>query len=179
MPERAGIASSGQLVTALGRVRVRLRPIGSDEPRPSSPSPYDDWGQIAPRAADLDIDRWVIEIFSDEVGSDGPGVTSVGDMTALPVWFGPTTGSMAMNIGIGIVEGFRGRGIGSIAQGMLADLLHDRGIVRVQASTDVTNEPEQRALAKAGFAFEGIAIGAQVRADGRHDLQVWSHVRVL
>jgi RimJ/RimL family protein N-acetyltransferase len=59
---------------------------------------------------------------------------------------------------------------------MLADVLHERGIVRVEASTDVTNVAEQRALAKAGFICEGTLRGAQMRADGRHDLQLWAHL---
>lgn len=82
-----------------------------------------------------------------------------------------------MNIGISITGDWRGRGLGSRAQAQLADLLHDEGIVRVEASTDVANVAEQRALDRAGFTLEGVAVGAQVRADGRHDLQVWSHVR--
>ena len=63
------------------------------------------------------------------------------------------------------------------AQQLLGEELHDRGIVRVEASTDVANVPEQHALERAGFVLEGVLIGAQVRRDGRHDLQVWSHVR--
>ena len=34
-----------------------------------------------------------------------------------------------------------------------------------------------RALERAGFVLEGVLHGAQVRRDGRHDLQMWSHVR--
>ena len=32
-------------------------------------------------------------------------------------------------------------------------------------------------LERAGFRLEGVLRGAQVRRDGRHDLQVWSHLR--
>lgn len=46
----------------------------------------------------------------------------------------------------------------------------------MEASTDITNIAEQRALAKAGFEFEGILRQAQLRASGRHDLQVWSYI---
>ena len=45
---------------------------------------------------------------------------------------------------------------------MLAEMLHERGIHRVEAMTDVENAPEQKALARAGFRLEGIARGAQV-----------------
>jgi RimJ/RimL family protein N-acetyltransferase len=44
----------------------------------------------------------------------------------------------------------------------LADLLHKRGVYRVEALTDVSNVAEQRTLAKAGFQFEGVLRGAQV-----------------
>lgn len=44
-------------------------------------------------------------------------------------------------------------------------MLHERGVHRVEAMTDVANVPEQRALARAGFKLEGIARGAQVWVD--------------
>ncbi len=150
---------------------VRLQSVADDADRPDSPSPYSDWGDIDARALHADIERWLI-LVTDSSGTE----RAVGDMTAMPIWFGPTRGSMAMSIGIALVPNFRGLGIGTRAQRMLADLLHGRGVVRVQASTDVANIAEQRALAKAGFQFEGIMRGAQVRRDGRHDLQVWSHL---
>jgi len=150
--------------------RVRLMTCAPDSAPPKSPSEYSNWGDIDPRSANPEMERWLIVI--DEAG--GPVV--VGDMTTMPIWFGPTTGSLAISIGIDVVPEYRGQGIGTQAQRLLARLLHDRGITRVQASTDVTNIPEQRALAKAGFTFEGVMRGAQVRASGRHDLQVWSHL---
>jgi RimJ/RimL family protein N-acetyltransferase len=67
-------------------------------------------------------------------------------------------------------------GIGAVAQRLLAEELHLRGVVRVEASTDVENTPEQRSLARAGFEHEGTLRRAQARKDGRHDLQVWSHL---
>jgi len=162
---------------------VRLVDCAKDTTPPDSPSEYSDWGAIDTRSAHPDMERWLIVV--DDVadvaddghdGHDGGQVT-VGDLTAMPTWFGPTTGSLAVSIGIALVPQYRGRGIGTTAQRLLAELLHNRGIVRVQASTDVTNIAEQRALAKAGFTFEGVMRGAQVRASGRHDLQVWSHLR--
>ena len=52
--------------------------------------------------------------------------------------------------------------------------LHAGGVHRVQASTDVANIAEQRSLERAGFVREGVARGSQVRADGRHDLVLYS-----
>jgi RimJ/RimL family protein N-acetyltransferase/catechol 2,3-dioxygenase-like lactoylglutathione lyase family enzyme len=154
-----------------GGGEVRIRDIDGDHPRPDAPSEYGDWGQMAQEMADLPIERWLIEVV-DDLGV----TTAVGDLSAHAVWYGPTPGSRAVNIGIGLAVEHRGRGIGSIAQRLLAEELHRRGVVRVEASTDVTNTAEQRALARAGFVLEGVQRGAQVRADGRHDLQVWSHV---
>ena len=150
---------------------LRLVACAPDTTTPDSPSEYSDWGETDPQSANPQMERWLITL-----DQDGQEVT-VGDLTAMPTWFGPTTGSLAISIGIAVIPEFRGMGIGTTAQRLLTELLHDRGIVRVQASTDVTNTAEQRALAKAGFTFEGVMRGAQVRASGRHDLQVWSHLR--
>lgn len=152
---------------------VRIVGVDEDHPRPPSSSEYEDWGEMAPEARDMQHERWLIEL----VDEDGRA-TPVGDMSAHAVWHGPTAGSRAMNIGISLVEEYRGRGIGAEAQRLLAEELHARGTVRVEASTDVENLAEQRALAKAGFRMEGVLTGAQVRRDGRHDLQLWAHVEV-
>lgn len=151
---------------------VRIIAIDDTVPRPraATVSPYEDWGEFDPRARDLELERWLIVV-------DVNGVeTAVGDLSAHPVYYGPTPGSRALNIGISLLEEHRGRGIGAEAQRLLAAELHARGVVRVEAQTDVTNVPEQRALAKAGFLCEGVLRQAQGRADGLHDLQVWSHL---
>jgi aminoglycoside 6'-N-acetyltransferase len=49
--------------------------------------------------------------------------------------------------------------------------------MRVEASTDVTNLPEQHALEKAGFTREGILRKAQWRGGSWHDLMVYSKLR--
>lgn len=107
---------------------------------------------------------------------EGGEVRAVGDMSAHAVWYGPTITSKAMNIGIGLAQEFRGKGIGSLAQRLLAEELHRMGFARVEARTDVENIPEQKSLKKAGFVLEGVARRAQGRSDGIHDLQVWSHI---
>lgn len=50
-------------------------------------------------------------------------------------------------------------------------------IARVEASTDITNIPEQRSLEKAGFTREGVLRKAQWRAGEWHDLIVYSKLR--
>ena len=145
---------------------IVLRPWRAADVLPDTSSEFEDWGERDPAAEPTALERWVIEVDGEIVGT----------MSAHPVWYGPTRGSMAMNIGIALAPEHRGRGIGRVAQAEIARLLHARGVHRVEASTDIANIAEQRALAAAGFAFEGVARGAQVRADGRHDLQVWSHL---
>jgi len=157
-------------IAEVGTVTIRAVPF--DHPLPDSPNPWSDWGEKDPEAMTLTIERWLVEL-TDEAGT----TTAVGDLSAHSVWYGASPGSRAINIGISVVEEFRGRGIGSVAQRLLAEELHRRGVVRVEASTDVENIAEQRSLERAGFAYEGTLRLAQGRADGLHDLQVWAHVR--
>lgn len=152
---------------------VSIRAVGLDHPQPPAASTWDDWGDMDPAAKDMDLQRWIIEV-TDASGQR----VAVGSLSAHSVWYGPTPGSRALNIGIGLAEEHRGRGIGAIAQRLLAEDLHEAGTVRVEASTDVENVAEQRALAKAGYELEGTLRQAQARRDGLHDLQVWAHVRV-
>lgn len=91
---------------------------------------------------------------------------------------GPNAGSRAWNIGINLVPGARGHGFGVEAQRLLAEHLFDTTSVdRVEASTDVDNLAEQRALEKAGFTREGVLRGAQHRAGARHDIYLYSLLR--
>ncbi|MBC7462890.1 MAG: GNAT family N-acetyltransferase [Actinobacteria bacterium] len=161
--------SAADFCPGIGRIFIRV--IDEDEPRPSSTSVYEEWGEMAPEARDMLMLRWMVEAISD----DGK-TTQVGDMSAHAVWYGPTLPSKAMNIGISLVNECRGKGIGSIAQRLLAAELHRLGFIRVEAQTDVKNIAEQKALNRAGFILEGVARKAQGRADGIHDLQVWSHI---
>jgi RimJ/RimL family protein N-acetyltransferase len=86
--------------------------------------------------------------------------------------------SLAVNVGIQVAPDQRGHGYGSEAQRLLADyLLFTFPIGRVEASTDVENIPEQRALEKAGFTREGAAPARRPRGDRLHDMVVYSRVR--
>ena len=48
---------------------------------------------------------------------------------------------------------------------------------RLEASTDVDNAAEQRALDKAGFTREGVLRSAQFRDGTFHDLVLYSRLR--
>lgn len=151
---------------------VRIVPADDPEslPRPRVLTEFEDWGEFDPRAPHGDIEHWLIVLGRENAA------TVVGSLSAQPVYYGPTAGSRAANIGISVLEEHRNRGIGAEAQRLLAEELHARGVVRVEASTDVRNVPEQRALARAGFVREGVLRRAQARRDGVHDLEVWSHL---
>ncbi len=150
---------------------VSIRSIAEAPEREGPESVYEDWGPMAPEAQGMQMVRWLIEL------TDATGVVAaVGDLSAHAVWYGPTPTSKAMNIGISIDYRHRGKGIGSVAQRLVAQELHRQGFARVEAGTDIENIPEQKSLLKAGFFCEGVARQAQGRADGIHDLQVWSHI---
>ena len=107
-----------------------------------------------------------------------PDGTVVGEVSWHGVDYGPPPASRAANIGIALRPEHRGKGYGSAAQRLLADYLFAHTLVhRVEASTDVTNAAEQRALEKAGFTREGVLRGAQWRAGAWHDLVSYSRLR--
>ena len=82
------------------------------------------------------------------------------------------------NIGIDIDPAHRRRGYGAEAQSLLARYLFDTyTIERVEASTDIENIPEQRALERAGFTREGILRRAQWRAGAWRDVCIYSKLR--
>jgi RimJ/RimL family protein N-acetyltransferase len=110
------------------------------------------------------------------VGASLASSVCVGDVS----WHRATTGptSSSWNIGIALASSARGRGYGSAAQRLLGEYLfaHTQ-LNRVEASTEVDNVAERRALDKAGFTFEGVLRGACFR-DGRwRDMASYSMIR--
>lgn len=92
--------------------------------------------------------------------------------------YGPGTESDAWNIGIELHPSARGQGLGAEAQRLLAEFLFDTyDLNRVEASTDVENVAEQKALEKAGYVREGIQRGAQWRGGAYHDLVTYARLR--
>lgn len=126
------------------------------------------------------------ELDPDRGGAEEIGRLAVtrdgGELIGSVSWrlnrYGPNRGSRAWNIGIELVPEARGHGFGSRAQRALAlHLFATSDIDRVEASTDIENLAEQRALEKAGFTREGVLRSAQYRPGGRHDLVVFSMLR--
>jgi RimJ/RimL family protein N-acetyltransferase len=82
------------------------------------------------------------------------------------------------NIGISLLPEWRGRGIGWRAQAMLCEYLFEHTpVARIEASTQVDNVAEQRALVKAGFSYEGRMRSAEFRAGAYRDVLVYGRLR--
>ncbi|NJP96220.1 GNAT family N-acetyltransferase [Nonomuraea sp. FMUSA5-5] len=86
--------------------------------------------------------------------------------------------SHSWSMGLIVAPEHRGKGHGTHAQKLLARYLFDHSTVnRIEASTEITNVAEQRALEKAGFTREGVLRGAGFRAGQWHDGVLYSMVR--
>lgn len=139
---------------------------------------------FAEAGGDFDVDRDDRpRVAPAAVGSlltvlDTASGTVLGGVTWHAVDYGGTLGCSAWNIGIGLLPSARGRGVGTIAQRLLAEhLFATTPLDRVEASTDVANVAEQKALARAGFRREGVIRGAQLRGGQRHDLVQYGLLR--
>ena len=102
------------------------------------------------------------------------------DRVGMVSWRRVQTGPVAWNwaIGIGLAPEFRGRGYGSAAQRLLVRYLFAHTQVnRIEATTEITNLAEQRALEKAGFTREGVLRGATFRQGRWHDQVIYSVLR--
>lgn len=104
------------------------------------------------------------------------GTDRVGSVSWRKVRTGPTAFNWA--IGIGLAPEFRGRGCGSAAQRLVVRYLfaHTQAN-RIEATTEITNVAEQRALEKAGFTREGILRGITFRQGRWHDQVIYSVLR--
>ncbi|MFM7120606.1 MAG: GNAT family N-acetyltransferase, partial [Gammaproteobacteria bacterium] len=156
------------LIADLGGRRVELRDLMPDDVCPDESSEWDAWDAEWLPAHEQPQQYRAVVVFDQQI---------VGTLSWHAVPYGPTARSRAWSLGIGLAQPFRGRGIGTVAQRLLSDHLLQMAH-RVEASTDIMNVAEQRALEKAGFTREGVLRGAQFRADGRHhDLVMFSRIR--
>ncbi|GAC1608222.1 MAG: hypothetical protein NVS3B26_04240 [Mycobacteriales bacterium] len=168
--------------TPPGHVVTRLRPARADEAglirgwRDDPQTEYEDWGAAPTGVAaseSIPMPPGMGELLVTD-GDDAP----VGTLGWHQVLHGPNVGSIALDIGISLRPEHRRRGHGARAQRMAAEYLFRAFPVhRVQASTDVANVAEQKALERAGFVREGLVRGAQWRAGSWHDLVSYSRLR--
>ena len=166
----------GDRVKATGRTPAGLlvQLVDYDDARTvDDASEYDAWPDEPKDAPPMLLGRLLVEL------TDADGVTGVAGVVSWHrVAYGPNRGSHAWNIGIGLAAASRGHGVGAVAQRLLAEwLLATTSTHRIEASTDVSNVPEQKALERAGFTREGMLRSAQERVDGRHDLYSYSLLR--
>jgi RimJ/RimL family protein N-acetyltransferase len=155
------------------RVTLRAMTDADLELLTGGESEYDDWGPRQQRqtlpGASLDENGGYIIDADGEVAGDVSWHWTAG---------GPGVGSRYPNIGIWLRPDYRGRGIGTAAQAQLAENFFTYTVVnRVEASTDVTNLAEQRALERAGFQRDGVVRGSQWRLGAYHDMCLYSILR--
>jgi RimJ/RimL family protein N-acetyltransferase len=167
---------------------VTLRPVRQDDVAlldrwrndPDHESEYGDFLALHRRQTRV-MERWLLNgLLGEDEGmlliclNDEP----VGALQWHQVMYGPNQGSRSLNIGIAIAPSARGRGIGARAQRLITEYLFEQTLAhRIEASTDVKNVAEQRALERAGFTREGILRGAQYRLGDWHDMVVYSRLR--
>lgn len=137
------------------------------------------WGYRAGglTAARIDAPDSIGETQGRLVVVDDDG-TAVGDVSWVRMTNGPPPQGYCYNIGIWIAPDHRGRGHGVEAQRQLAAYLFENYYLeRVEASTDVDNVGEQRALEKAGFTREGVLRHAWFRGGAWRDVVMYSKLR--
>lgn len=171
------------LLASDGALQTRLRAATeADEAllagwRAEPSSPYEDWSGPPP-AGVTSTGRLPPPVGGGELVVADRSDAAIGTVSWHPVLYGPNLGSQALDIGISLCPEARGQGHGSRAQRMLARYLFTTTPVqRVQASTDVDNVAEQRALEQAGFRREGVLRAAQWRAGAWHDLVLYACLR--
>jgi RimJ/RimL family protein N-acetyltransferase len=106
------------------------------------------------------------------------GDAVVGDVSWVRLGNGPPPQGYCYNIGVWIAAQHRGRGHGAEAQRQLAAYLFEHFYLeRVEASTEIDNVGEQRALDKAGFTREGVLRHAWFRGGAWRDIVLYSKLR--
>jgi RimJ/RimL family protein N-acetyltransferase len=165
-------------------IGVRLRPVREadlaalEEAHSRDADPWN-WFRHTPAGA---MQRRFAEgILSEESGTlavETPDGALAGGVSWFTVQHGPTTACRALNIGISLLPGQRGRGYGAAAQRALAEYLFATTLTeRIEAETDVENVAEQRALERAGFTREGVLRHAQFHLGQWRDTVIYSVLR--
>jgi RimJ/RimL family protein N-acetyltransferase len=183
------VTVAGPVRTAGGaaRPRIRLRPAQPDDIRVLDlwssqrriyQGEFNDLGQPVKTGAEYVAEPAVTGTGGFLMIELAEEREAIGTVSWHLVSYGPNAESQAVNFGIALVPEARGRGLGADAQRLLVEYLFATTPVhRVEASTDIENVPEQRALEKAGLRREGVLRGAQYR-DGRwRDLVVYARLR--
>lgn len=75
----------------------------------------------------------------------------------------------AWDMGIEISPELQGKGLGTLALGLVAEYVFNNGAHRVEGSTDESNLAMRRAFEKAGWKFEGVLKALFIEDDVAHD----------
>lgn len=166
---------------------VRLRPITLDDcavveaiTEIAENEPYSFYGFTRPNRLRKSVESGdAYQSWGDQKGRlaiEAEG-EYVGDLSWHPVHYGPIP-APAINFGISLIPSARGKGYGSEAQRLLvAYLFQNTTVNRLEASTDVENLAEQRALEKAGLQREGITRGCHFRNGEYRDMVIYAILR--
>lgn len=123
--------------------------------------------------------RWEEDGLLNEDGG-ALAVHGQGDVVGFVSWRKVHLGraSFCWNMGIGLLPDARGKGYGTVAQRQLVRylFLHTQ-VNRIEASTEIGNLAEQRALEKAGFTREGVLRGCAFQGGRWHDAVLYSILR--
>ena len=164
---------------------VRLRPIGAKdldslERLFEDPEEAGEFGFFGHRNPGALRRQWAEQGFISPQGGrlavvDGDD-RLVGEVQWREVFQGPA--SPCWGIGIGLLNAEQRKGYGTRAQRLLAEYLfaHTR-VNRIEASTEIINTAEQRALERAGFTREGVIRGGCFRAGAWRDMVLYSILR--
>jgi RimJ/RimL family protein N-acetyltransferase len=179
---RQGAALAVRLVSVASQ--VTLRPVTEDDLAwlaslrngPAATGPHEWHGWTDPGWIRR---RWAESGFLGDGGGTLivlHGADRAGEISWRKVQTGPNAFSWA--IGIGLAQEFRGRGYGSEVQRLLVRYLFAHTQVnRIEATTEITNVAEQRALEKAGFIREGVLRGTTFRQGRWRDQVIYSVLR--
>jgi RimJ/RimL family protein N-acetyltransferase len=142
----------------------------------------DPFNWFAHRPAEVLRRRFAADgLLSEEAGTlavETPDGALAGTVSWFTVVHGPSAACRALNMGISLLPGQRGRGYGSAAQRALAEYLFATTLTeRIEAETDLENVAEQRALERAGFTREGVLRRTQFRAGRWRDNVIYSVLR--
>lgn len=89
---------------------------------------------------------------------------------------GPSGG--CYEIGLALLPKYRGRGLGTAAQRLMAQHLFECTLAhRLEAQTDAENIAEQTALERVGFRQEGVLRGARFRQGAWRDMVIYGLLR--
>jgi RimJ/RimL family protein N-acetyltransferase len=141
---------------------LELRRVGADEARRivgGTPDESDAWAEGFPREDDVDGLKGKLDGLEGKNDTGPFGVLLIsylatGEAIGTIGFYRPPDEQGQVTIGYGLVEQYRGKGLGTEALRALIGYCRDQaGVTSILADTDLDNGASQRVLDKAGFTF--------------------------